>query len=511
MTDPDWEALGRRWWTHVQVLADDKMEGRETGTRGFEKAADYVIEQFRAVGLQPAGVVGYRQPIDFRVTQIDQAHSTVDLIRAGQVQPTELGDQTAIIVTSQTVEKLEAEAVFVGYGLTVPELGYDDLAAHDLTGRIAVFVRGGPADMDGPIKAHYQSPDERARALRRAGAIGAMAIPNPTVPELPWSRIVIGLRMPRMELSEPGDEVARPLPISLLFNPDRAELLFAGSGHSFKEITAKLGSAGPLPTFPLRLSIRARVALTRRDARCQNVAGILSGSDPDLRNEYVVVTAHLDHLGIGEPVKGDPIYSGALDNASGVATMLEVARSIRDSGAKPKRSILFVAVTGEEKGLLGSQFFANHPTVTGPMVANINIDGCLPIFPLKRLEIMGLDESTLGDDIRAVGPQYGVEIDAEYKPDRVLFIRSDQYSFIKVGVPGLFPCVGGVPGSPEDGLLQAWLSERYHGPADDLDQPIDLAAAGKFDKVFEQLVVRVANAERRPSWKPNSFFRRFVS
>jgi hypothetical protein len=506
----DWVSLGKRWWSHVQFLADDSMEGRGTATRGYQKAANYVTEQFRALGLKPAGVDGYRQPVDFHVAQFDPARSSLELIRDGKAQPVQIGDEATVYVTSQSAKEVEGEAVFVGYGLTIPELGYDDLAGLDVRGKIVVFVRGGPSNIPGPIKAHYQSLEERLKFLRRAGAIGWVAIPNPTVPELPWPRAASGLLLPRMELRDPGHEVPLPLSVSLLFNPERAEILFSGSGHRFEDIVARLGTDQPLPRFPLAVKIRARVALRRWDATCQNVVGILPGSDPKLKNEFVVVSAHLDHLGIGEPVNGDPIYNGAMDNASGVASLLEIARGIKDAGAKPKRSILFLVVTGEEKGLLGSQYYATHPTVKGPIVADLNIDGVLPLYPLKHLQIQGLSESTLGDDLRVLGEQAGVEAHAEYEPDRVLFIRSDQYSFIKEGVPGLFPMFGYQPGSEEEKVMKAWSRDRYHGPADDLSQPVDLAAAAQFTSLIQRLALKVADAAHRPEWKTDSFFRRFA-
>jgi Peptidase family M28 len=509
-TGPDWETIGRQWWSHVSVLADDRMEGRETGSQGFEKAAAYVADQFRAAGLKPAGVEGYRQPVDFSVTQIVPARCSFDLVRDGEVRPVALGDDAAIIGTSQSVENVDAEAAFVGYGLTVPEMKYDDLAGQDLSGKIAVYVQGGPADMPGAIKAHYGSPYERVKSLRKAGAFGLAFIPNPKVPERPFPLMAATLLQPFMELRDAGPEVPPALPVILGFNPERAEMLFAGSSHTFQEVVARLGQDGPLPCFPLAVKVRGRVGLTRWEAKCQNVAGVLPGSDFALKDEYVVVSAHLDHLGVGTQVKGAPIYRGAMDNASGVASLIEIARWLNDSGTKPKRSILFLAVTGEEKFLLGSEYFARHPTVPGRLVANLNLDCHLPLFPLKYLEIQGLEESSLGEDIRTVGGQSGVEVHPAYEPDRVLFIRSDQYSFIKVGVPALVCSFGFVRGSAEEKLYKAWFTERYHSPEDDLDQPVDLVAAAQFNSLFEKLVMRVADAERPPTWNHDSFFNRFV-
>jgi Zn-dependent M28 family amino/carboxypeptidase len=507
--NPDWNALGKLWWSHIQFLADDSLEGRATGSRGFEKAAAYMAEQFRDAGLQPAGIDGYRQPVDFQVVQIDETRCSLDLLRDGKAQPLKLGEDAVLGVSSHAAEHVEADAVFVGYGLTVPESHYDDLAGQDLKGKIAVFVTGGPADMSGPIKAHYQSSEERRKALQKAGVIGTITIPNPKGAETPWSRVAAARFGPRMELSNPGQGVPPPLSVGILFNPAHAEMLFAGSGHTFQEILAAVNADKPLPHFPLAVKVQARVGMTRSEAKSENVVGVLPGSDPQLRREYVIVSAHLDHLGIGAPVNGDRIYNGAMDDASGDASLIEVARAINRSGAKPKRSILFLSVTAEEKGELGSQYFAAHPTVSGPIVADFNMDMYLPIFPLKYLEVQGLDESTLGDDIRAVAAQADVQIQADKEPEHNRFIRSDQYSFVKMGVPALAFKFGWVSGTPEEKIFKAWYAQRYHAPSDDLKQPVDLAAAAQFDAILEKLVLRVADADNRPEWKPESFFGRF--
>ncbi|MCI4352969.1 MAG: M28 family metallopeptidase [Thermoplasmata archaeon] len=505
----DWNALGKRWWSHVQFLADDRLEGRDTGSRGFDQAADYMADQFRSAGLEPAGVTGYRQPMDFDVVRIDEARCRLDLIRDGKAEPVKLGEDAVIGVSSQSVESLEAPCVFVGYGLSVPELNYDDLAGQEVKGKIVAYVTGGPGDMPGPIKAHYQSLEERRKALRKAGVLGTVTIPNPKSIERPWSRVAASRFEPRMELRDPGEDVPPPLPLAVLFNTDRADMLFAGSHHTFQDVLAALHADKPLPHFPLAVTLRARVGKTRSTARSENVVGVLPGADPDLKKEFVVVSAHLDHIGIGEPVNGDRIYSGAMDDASGDASLIEIARAMKESGAHPKRSILFLSVTGEEKGLLGSQYFAAHPTVSGPIVADLNMDMYNPLFPLRYLEVQGLGESTLGDDVSAVAEPAGVQVQPDQEPEHNLFIRSDQYSFIKKGVPALTFKFSYLPGTPEEKVFKAWLAERYHAPLDDLDQPVDRAAAAQFNAILGNLTLRVADADHRPEWKPDSFFRRF--
>jgi len=299
---------------------------------------------------------------------------------------------------------------------------------------------------------------------------------------------------------------------SIQVNPDRAEALFADSGHTFAEILELANADKPLPAFPLNLSFRAHIKLTRSQIESQNVVGLLPGADPVLKNEYVVFSAHLDHLGVGAPINGDGIYNGAMDDASGVATLIEIATLLHDEKIKLKRSVLFVAVTGEEKGELGSMFFASYPTVPRKsIVADINIDMFLPLFPLKYLEVQGLDESTLGDEIRAACKRAGVMVQADKEPDRNLFIRSDQYSFIQKGVPALAFKFGYEPGSPQEKIAKDWLKERYHAPSDDLNQPnVDKTGAAQFNRILLDLGEHVANAADRPHWNSNSFFRRFA-
>jgi Zn-dependent M28 family amino/carboxypeptidase len=508
---PDWQARGLRWWAHVQYLAADGLAGRETGSPGHAAAAEYMSHQFQAAGLEPGGVVGYRQPIQFDVTQIDEARSGLQLILEGTPEPQQLGEDAAIGVSSNSAGEIEAGAVFVGYGLTVPERAHDDLGGQPLAGKIAVFVTGGPADMPGPTKSHYQSSHERGRALRAVGAVGAIVLLNPKSVRIPWSRMAASRLQPTMELHDRGDDAPAPLPFRALFNVDRAERLFAGSGHTSEEIRTALRENAPLPHFPLAVAVRAQVSARRSVLRSDNVVGVWPGTDPGLKREYVVVSAHLDHVGIGQPVNGDRIYSGAMDNAAGDASLIEVARSLRESGTRLRRSVLFLSVTAEEKGLLGSEYFVAHPTVAGRIVANLNMDMFLPLFALRYLEVQGLGESSLGDDVRVAAEGAGVEVQADKEPELNRFITSDQYSFIRKGVPALAFKFGYLPGAPEEKIFKAWFADRYHAPSDDLDQPVDVEGAAQFNAILKALIVRVANADARPAWAPDSFFRRFAT
>jgi Zn-dependent M28 family amino/carboxypeptidase len=488
------------------------MEGRNTGSAGHRRAADYVAGVFQKAGLEPAGTTGYIQPVKFKTRTIVESGSSLTLVRDGKREPLALGEDATISLRSNAAPAIDAPLVFVGYGLRVPELSFDDLSGQDLKGKIAVFLAGSPSNIPGPLRAHYQSAGERWAALKRAGAIGTISIANPKSMDIPWSRSTLARLQPSMVLAEEALDDSAGQRLSVTVNPAHADKLLAGSNHTFAELLALADAGKALPRFPLPARLAATVKVERAEVESQNVAGILRGSDPRLKSEFVVMSAHLDHLGVGEAINGDRIYNGAMDNASGVAAILEVATELHESNVKPARSILFLTVTGEEKGELGSRYFAAHPTVpASAIVANVNTDMFLPLFPLKELMVLGLDESDLGGDIRAVAKQLGIGVQADPEPQRNRFIRSDQYSFIKAGIPALAMKVGYEPNSPEAEIARKWTAERYHAPSDDLNQPVDRPAAGKFVEVLRTLAVRVANRPDRPKWNTESFFKRFAN
>jgi Zn-dependent M28 family amino/carboxypeptidase len=502
---------GTIWWNYVKVLAADDMEGRETGSFGLRKAQEYVVEQLKRAGLEPAGSKSYYQPMQFESRQIVEKESSLALVHLGQVEPLTLGDDAIFNTRVNLAPSVEAPLVFAGYGLAIPELNYNDLAGLDLRDKVVVIFSGAPAEIPGALASHYQSASERWKALRKTGVRGVITIPNPAAMDIPWSRISANRAHPSMALKgaefdeTPGEELA------VTMNPERAQRLFAGSGHTLQELVDLVKDRKPLPHFELAFSVRARTAVNKKTLESANLAAQLTGSDPKLRSEYVVLSAHLDHLGIGEPINGDRIYNGAMDNASGSAVLLDLIGSLKKSPQKLKRSLLFLFVTGEEKGLLGSRYFTTHPTVKpGSMIANINIDMFLPIVPLKILTVYGLAESDLGDMARETAESMGIQVQADPEPQRNAFVRSDQYNFIRHGVPALAMGVGFEKGSPQQEIFKNWRTQRYHAPSDDLDQPVDLAAAGKYEEIVRALMVRAANDPGRPQWKANSFFRRYA-
>ncbi len=503
---------GQRWWSHVLFLADDALEGRNTGSPGHLKAAEYVAREFARAGVNPAGTEGYFQPVRLVSKEIDEAQSSLTLVKdSGQEEPLILGTDAILSTRVEPAPSLEAGLVFAGYGLSIPEAYHEDLEGLGVRGKLVVILSGAPASIPGPLAAHMQSAGERAAVLKRMGAIGLVSIMNPRSMDIPWERAALARFMPSMSLADPALDESRGLKLMVTINPAHADKLFAGSGHSFKEILDAADSGKPLPHFAIPAKLKAAAAVKKADVVSQNVVAVLPGSDPKLKDEYVVFTAHLDHLGVGKPIKGDAIYNGAMDNASGIASILDVAAMLKENGTKLRRSVLFVAVTAEEKGLLGSRFFANAPTVNAKaIVANLNSDMFLPLFPLKKLTIYGMDESDLGAEAATVAESMGVEPQRDQEPKRNIFIRSDQYSFIRRGVPALAFKVGFDKGSPEEKVQKQWLTERYHAPADDVAQPVDRRAAGQFDVIVARLLERIANRDERPRWKDSSFFKRFA-
>jgi Zn-dependent M28 family amino/carboxypeptidase len=503
---------GKSWWEQVKVLADDKMEGRDTGSEGLRQAEAYVVEQLKASALKPKGTNGFYQPVKFVSHQLLERDSSLALVRDGVAHKLTLGDDAYISSRADLPpEVVAAPLVFVGYGLRIPEKNYDDLAGLDLKGKVAVYISGSPADVPSAVASHHQTLAERWKALHEAGVIGVVAILNPASMDSPWSRYVLNRTRPTMILAGAEFDETPDEKVSAVFNPEKAEQLFAGSGHSFAEIAALAKDRKPVPHFALPVSIQSKVHLEISKVESSNIVAAYQGSDPKLKNEYVVLSAHIDHVGIGEPINGDKIYNGAMDNASGSALLLDLARSLAQKHEKTRRSVLFLFVTAEEKGLLGSKYFATRPTVPAKsMVADVNTDMFLPIVPLKLLTIYGLAESDLGDRAAEVARSYGVDVQPDPVPLRNIFIRSDQYSFVRRGIPALMLDVGMVPGSPEDKIHTEWLHHRYHAPSDDLDQPVDLGTAGLYEDIVRALTISVADDPQRPQWKPDSFFRRYA-
>ncbi|MBC7898110.1 MAG: M20/M25/M40 family metallo-hydrolase [Cytophagaceae bacterium] len=485
------------WWRHVQVLAHDSLKGRNTGTPGHETASRYIAEQFTAAGLQPGGSDGWFQRVAFVETRLDVARVALALKENGQWTPLAAGGDlrpTARLAT----DDVEAPIVFAGYGLSLP--GANDLAGLDLRGKIVLHFNGAPAGLSAPMQAH--GTRSRWTAMQQAGAVGIIAIGAPGS----WGNAA-GIGGATMALADTTLDDTRGQRMGAAVNPALAMRLFAGSGITWDTVVARARRGESLPRGPLTVALRATLPTVRRTLTSPNVVGLVPGTDPSLRDEVVVFSAHSDHVGTATPnATGDSVFNGAMDNASGVATLIETARTIAARGGN-KRTVAFVAVTAEEKGLLGSRYFAARPTLRSHrIVANLNTDMFLPLIPLRGLFAYGYDESDLADDIDAVVKARGLTVMPDPEPQENRFVRSDQYSFIRQGIPALAFKVGYTPGTPEAETWQRWVRDHYHKLSDDLTQPVDLEAAATFNALYADLGMRVANRASRPTWRANSFF-----
>ena len=437
-----------RWWSHVTFLASDAMKGRDTGSPEHRKAAEYIADQFKRAGLEPGGTKGYFQPVAIPQPAHQRSASRASRWCGRVARPSRWCSATKRRSRCASSRRRASTRRWCSPATACrcPKSKHDDLAGLDLKGKIVVLLTGGPSNIPGPLLAHYQST--RWDYLKKTGALGTISIQNPKGQDIPWDRSKLSRFMPAVAIADPSLDETLGQQVAITFNPARAEKLFTGSGHTFAEMLALSNDGKVLPRFALPSRARVKVAITATTVESDNVIGVLRGTDPALRNEYVVISAHLDHVGVGEPINGDSIYNGAMDNASGIATLIETAAAAAARGGF-KRSIVFAAVTAEEKGLLGSRYFANRiPMPAGTIVANLNTDMFLPLFPLKSVVVQGLEESDLANDLKRVARPLAIEVLSDPEPERNAFVRSDQYSFIKTGVPALSLKVGFTRDSP---------------------------------------------------------------
>jgi hypothetical protein len=466
----------RRWWAHVTALSNDSLEGRDTGSEGYRKAAAYVVDQFQRAGVKPAGEIGWYQSVPLHVVKFRADQSEVSLVRNGSTRKLQWLREISVPARMNTPETVDAQLIFDG-DTPAPDLDY--------AGKILVRIRRG----NGPARPGI------------AGTLNVDVVAG--VPEPPRWPVSYAVAMTLAGV--PATAAAGGAGVTFRFNPAIAEELFVGSGYTYKQLMEMAAAGKPLPSFALATGLRAKMKFEASELKSDNIIGVLPGSDETLASEYVVVSAHLDGYGIGEPWNGDRIYNGAFDDAAYVATLIDFAERLKANGTRLKRSVLFLVVTAEEKGLLGSRWFAAHPTVPKEkMVANVNLDQLRPIFPLKTLTTLALDDSTLGDTVRKVAGPMGIRIQADPEPERNLLRRSDHWSMMQIGVPAVGFIFGYEKGTPEEVIYRRWYAERYHSPADDLNQPWLPEAAAKFNEFFGKVVETVANAGERPQWKAGS-------
>ena len=498
--------IGERCWSDVRVLSDDAMEGRRAGTPGHRRAAEFVAAQFKQARLQPGGDGGYFQPVQLESRQIVEKNSSLALVGSQGKVPLELGKDAIFLLRGAYSKQLEAPMIFVGDGLKLPQYGVDDLSSLDLKGKVVVTFITAPPTVPGAAGAHFGSIAERWKVYRAAGAVGMVGVPNPVNMDLPWARIAQSRFEPYMVLGGGAEDLLAGQQLLVQFNPESFGKLLVGTQYDTKQIFKLLNDGAPLPHFDLAVRIASTIDSQVERVQSENVVAVLPGSDPALRDEYVVLSAHLDHLGVSATTGADRIFNGAMDNASGIAVLLQMAREL-GKGKAPRRSLVFLAVTGEEVGLLGSRAYVSAAQARGErIVADLNTDMFLPLYPMRQLMVFGLDESDLRDDVKAVTAQAGLKVQPDPQPLRNRFIRSDQYSFIRAGIPSLATKVGFDAGTPEAELEKKWIAERYHAVSDSADQPVDLSAVGRYEDVIRRLAVRIANRERAPRWLDSSVF-----
>ena len=499
---------------HLRFLASDTLEGRMTGTRGYEVAAAYVESQFRQLGLRGMDGDEFRQAVPYARAQLLTRQAKASII--GPQGERELAFQSEFVTSADPVREsvsLSAPAVFLGYGVHAPELGHDDYAGLDLKGKIVVAYSGAPPTFGANERAFFSTGESKRDAAVKHGAIGWVSLRAAhQVKRYPWDSWAqnagVHPTMAWLKADGTAADFDPQLQGSISISESLAPLLFEGAKQDYKSL-AKLQAAGePLPRFalPVRVSTSKRSQIDRISS--PNVIGMLPGSDPALADQWVVYTAHLDHIGIGTEVDGDEIYNGAYDNAMGVALMIETARAL--VAAQPRRSVMFVAVGGEERGLLGSDYFAQQPPVpVEQMVANVNLDMPLFLYPLAEVIAFGSEHSSLEQVVRSAAAAEGLELAADPLPEEVLFIRSDQYSLVKQGVPAIFLVSGFKSSDPEIAggeLFGEFLNTHYHKPSDDLSRPVHWPSALKFARTNVQIGLQAANADQAPRWNEGNFF-----
>jgi len=499
----------------VRFLADDLLEGRAAGTRGYDLAALYVANRYRAIGLEPAGDDGsFLQAVPLIEGMRLRPDAAMTLRRDGTT--IEFGFQEDFLPGlnfNAERHQLEAPLVFVGQAVHAPEADYDDFAGVDLTGKVAVYFSGAPASLSNTQRAFHASGREKMAQLAARGAVGAISIGNPVdEAKYPWARGARNWGMTGMRLLDGDGKPVDSWPTlqaTASLSVHAARRLLEGAPMPADEIFERR-EAGTLQSFDLPgvVTLTGRTAL--RQVTSHNVVGKITGSDPALAGEHIAYSAHLDHVGKGAAVRGDDIYNGAFDNALGVAVMLQAATELQADARKPRRSMLFVAVTAEERGLLGAEYFATFPTVPREsLVANINMD--MPVFLTEVTDVVpiGIEHSSMEADVQAAADLLGVTLTPDPKPEEVVFVRSDQYAFVRQGIPAVYLDAGVNAKDPDVdalALYEDFLTGHYHQPSDQPDLPINYASAAMLSRLNAEIGRRVGNADERPRWKDGDFF-----
>ena len=506
---------------HMQFLASDQLAGRETGSKEHDVASLYIATQLQALGLKPAGVDGsYLQQVPLRKARLVPDSAEFSLHVDGKT--TELSFPKAFFTgpsMQYTDVAVTAPLVFAGYGLVSKEFGLDDYANIDVQGKIVVLLSGRPESLPSEEAAHLNSLKTKLAAER--GAVGIITIHTPKQEKArPYATSLLYLNAPSMEWLHTDGTPADSYPnmkAGAYVHYDAAGALFAKAEQSLAQIFAATEQQQNPKGFDLGVSATLKRRSTHEAIDSPNVLAVLPGSDPTLKDEYVVITAHSDHIGLSNDLRSDDkINNGAMDNASGVAILLETARMFAAMPVAPKRSILFAVVTGEEKGLLGADYFANNPTVAiDKMVANVNLDMPVLLYPFADMIAFGANHSSLGKVVAQAAAKEGIALSADPMPEQAIFTRSDHYTLVKKGVPAVFLMTGFKSKDPNQDGGKVWgsfFAKHYHKPSDDIPSLIKDYGAIRYDagavfaNINYNIALDIANTKQRPYWLKDSFF-----
>ncbi|ASU36312.1 M28 family peptidase [Mucilaginibacter xinganensis] len=508
------QALGKvdtgQFKIDIAYLADDKLKGRAPGTPGFRMGVDYVVSRLKRMGVKPAGEHGtWLQDVKFRKAFVKSAELT--LTGATSIPAVKSGVDYVIYPNPETAEvTLSAPIAFLGFGVSEPSIGYDDYAGIDVKGKVVLVTRGAPDKFSSSVSAHTMNPTTILKAAADHGAVGVIICSTDSAAKLnsPKSGIYSvmntdgSVAISRIYYSKQVKALG-------LFNYTVFNALAQQSGKTIPALIAQLKSGQPA-SFAISAGVNISYTSTYQDIVSYNVIGKIEGSDPKLKEEYVVHSAHLDHLGIGKPVEGDSIYNGAHDNASGVASVLGIAEIYSSIGHKPKRSILTVLLTGEELGDLGSGYFAAHPTVpVKSIVADVNTDMPTIIAPLLSVTALGAEHSSLINPVNQAAAYLDLGVEPDPEPKQARFTRSDQYSFVVNGIPALHIKYGSKTADGKNNLndfVAKWRAKYYHKPQDDINGIFNFAAGKKYAQLNFLIGYLVAEDPARPIWNKGDIF-----
>ena len=506
----------KRISARIRFLADDLLEGRGTGARGSEIAARYIASEFAEDGLKPAGDSGgYLQ--NFEMVGISTDPSSIVTLETPK-GPLELRNgSNSVLSTREQKPKvaLDAPVVFIGYGITAPEMNWDDYRDFDARGKLLIGLVNDPPSEDpkffgGKALTYYGRWTYKYEEAARHGAAGILLVHTDQSAGYGWQVVHNSWSGEMAQL--PLDAGATDLPLNGWITRETAARLFEDNGMSLDERIAAAGKPGFRPSELAKTHARGDLTFGIRRYRTENVAGVLEGSDPSRKGTFVVLTAHFDHLGIGAADdRGDRIYNGAVDNASGVALLLEIARAAADGGWRPRRSVLFLAVTAEEQNLLGSAYAARHlPAPADRVAANFNMDETSVYGRSRDYTLLGIERTTLGPLAAGVAKTMRLELDPDTHPEQGSYFRSDHFNFAKAGAPAISVERGwlfaGHDAAYGEKLFNEFNDRHYHQPSDEFDPNWDLSGAVQEGELVLRLTEAVSNAPEMPRLKPGERF-----